>query len=509
MEMGSGGEMQAVTIKKISSEEFVEAADWRADYHLSTAAILPVLAKQKKWPNLTDYKVKFVDGWRFSESPESEWYMANVSLLDTSRRDPETLNYLPKMLDEETRALAKDIEDTLSGERYYRMRHVADMRLNPERGQYLTPLLSFEFCVKPSDVVIRRVGSASAAYVSEFDRQHPIDANMAIVRGLNRYDALWLTYCLQQPLYVEYLENRIRKEEMVRVGLSQLKNMPLAPTPCEFYSLAEGYFSCLERLYFTQIPLRDLREQVSKWLTEFLDNASISWNQSEIKTAWFKAEDLSERLDFGYSEHSKVSHQLLANGGQYLSQLSIIEPKAEQTPPEKYQLLRIKDIKSNFRVSDNLTLIDSSDEEVSNLVRVKKRLVQQNDVLLSTFAIESKVLWLNEKPSKETLANEHLATLSFHQYAGAYVLLLETPLIKWQLAQLVSGSVQAFINLSDLAKVTFPSLTNELATRWHSELDTILKKQNQALLEMEQIKTQMAQVYNSVHPTLDEVNHVN
>ncbi|ENM5763038.1 hypothetical protein V9R53_002645 [Vibrio mimicus] len=510
--------MQAVTIKKILSEEFVEAADWRADYHLSTAAILPVLAKQRKWPHLTDYKVKFVDGWRFSESPESEWYMANVSLLDTSKRDPITLNYLPKVVDEETKALAKDIEDTLSGERYYRMRHVADMRLNPERGQYLTPLLSFESCVKPSDVVVRRVGSASAAYVSEFDRQHPIDANMAIVRGLNRYDALWLTYCLQQPLYVDYLENRIRKEEMVRVGLSQLKNMPLAPTPSEFCSLAEYYFSCLERLYFTQMSLRDLREQVSKWLSEFLDNASISWNESEIKTAWFKAEDLSERLDFGYSEHSKVSHQLLANGGQYLSQLAMIEPKAEQKLPEQYQLLRIpeqyqllriKDIKSNFRLSDNLTQVDANDEDASKIVRVKKRLVQQNDVLLSTFAIESKVLWLNEKPSKETLASEHLATLSFQRHAGAYTLLLETPLIKWQLAQLVSGSVQAFINLSDLAKVTFPPLTNEIATRWHSELDTILKKQNQALTEMEQIRGQMAQVYNSVHPTLDEVNHAN
>ncbi|HHY0471732.1 TPA: hypothetical protein ACVU40_003650 [Vibrio parahaemolyticus] len=509
MKKGSGGKMQAVTIKKITREEFEEATDWRADYHLSTAAILPVLAKQKQWPQLKDHKVKFVDGWRFSESPESEWYMANVSLLDTKERDPITLKYQPKLVDEETRKLASDIETTLLGERYYRMRHVADMRLNPESSQYQTPVLSFESCVKPSDVVIRRVGSASAAYVSEFDRQHPIDANMAIVRGLNRYDALWLTYCLQQPLYVDYLENRIRKEEMIRVGLSQLKNMPLAPTPSEFCSLAEYYFSCLERLYFTQMSLRDLREQVSKWLTEFLDNASISWNENRVKTAWFKSEDLSERLDFGYSEHSKVTHQLSTNGGQYLSELAVIEPKQEQVLPERYQLLKIKDLKPNFRVAENLTQVDSNHDEIAKLSRVKKRLVQKNDVLLSTFARESKVLWINENLPQDTLASEHLATLFFHQYAGAYTLLLETPLIKWQMAQLVSGSVQAFINLSDLAKVTFPPLTSELATRWHNELNNILKKQSQALAEMEQIKRQMAQVYSSVHPNLDEVNHVN
>ncbi|MCV3262730.1 hypothetical protein OGZ01_06090 [Vibrio harveyi] len=57
--------------------------------------------------------------------------------------------------------------------------------------------------------------------------------------------------------------------------------------------------------------------------------------------------------------------------------------------------------------------------------------------------------------------------------------------------------------------MTFPPLTSELATRWHNELDNILKKQSQALAEMEQIKRQMAQVYSSVHPNLDEVNHVN
>ncbi len=42
--------------------------------------------------------------------------MANVSLLDTSKRDPITLKYQPKLVDEETRKLARDIETTLVGE---------------------------------------------------------------------------------------------------------------------------------------------------------------------------------------------------------------------------------------------------------------------------------------------------------------------------------------------------------------------------------------------------------
>lgn len=501
--------MQAVNIKRIPGEEFVEAGDWRADYHLSTAAILPMLAKQNEWPQLADYKVKFVDGWRFSESPESEWYMANISLLDTTKRDPITLNYLPKEVDEDTWRKAQDIKTTVSEERYYRMRHIADMRLNPESAQYATPVVSFESCVKPSDVVIRRVGSASAAYVSEFDRQHPIDANMAIVRGLNRYDALWLTYCLQQRLYFGYLEQRTALSIMVRVGLSYIKSLPLAPKPNEFNELANQYFTCLETLHFTQIHIRELRLQVSQWLDRYLRDHSIDWNHHRVKTAWFNAEDLSERLDFGFSEQSKVSHQLLESGGQYLSQLAVIEPQGNQVLPERYRLLKIKDLKANFSLADNLSQIDASSEQATKLNRVKKRLVQKNDVLLSTFARESKVLWLNKKMDKDTLASEHLATLFFHQYAGAYTLLLETPLIKWQMGQLVTGSVQAFINLSDLAKVAFPPLQNELAMRWHNELDNTLGKQQQTLTEIEHIQQQMKQVYNSVHPDLNEVNHAN
>jgi hypothetical protein len=509
IEWNCGDNMQAVNIKRISGEEFVGAGDWRADYHLSTAAILPMLAKQNEWPQLADYNVNFVDGWRFSESPESEWYMVNISLLDTSKRDPITLNYLPKEVDEDTRREAQDVKTTVSEDRYYRMRHIGDMRLNPESAQYATPVLSFEPCVKPSDVVIRRVGSAAAAYVSEFDRQHPIDANMAIVRGLNRYDALWLTYCLQQPLYVDYLEHRVGPVDMVRVGLSQLKNMPLAPKPIEFDCLVEQYGDRQESLYFAQMHLRDLRAQVSQWLVKYLKDHSIDWNKQRVKTAWFNAENLSDRLDFGFSEQSKVSHQIIASGGQYLSQLAVIEPQDAQALPEHYQLLKIRDLKANFCLADNLTQIDGNSEDATKHNRVKNRLVQKNDVLLSTFARESKVLWLNQKIEQKTLASEHLATLFFHQYAGAYTLLLETPLIKWQMGQLVTGSVQAFINLSDLAKVAFPPLPNELAMGWHNELDNTLRKQHQTQAEMKQIQQKMKQVYYSVHPNLNEVNNAN
>lgn len=501
--------MQAVNIKRISGEEFVEASDWRADYHLSTAAILPMFAKKNEWPQLADYKVNFIDGWRFSESHESEWYMANISLLDTNKRNPKTWDYLPKEVDEETRRLSKVLDKTISGERYYRMRHIADMKLNPEAAQYASPVLSLESCVKPSDVVIRRVGSALAAYVSEFDRQHPIDANMAIVRGLNSYDALWLTYCLQKPLYIDYLEQRISPIDMVRVGLSQIKNMPLATKPIEFDGIAEQYLAGLETLYFAQMRLHELRTQVSLWLVQYLESHSIEWNKNNVKTGWFHARDLNDRLGFGFSEQSKVSHQLIDNGGRYLAQLALIEPQGNQILPDLYQLLKIRDLKPNLTLSDNLTSIDANNKEAANLNKVKKRVVQKNDVLLSTFSRESKVLWINEKLDLDTLASEHIATLFFHQYAGAYTLLLETPLMKWQMGQLVTGSVQAFINLTDLAKVAFPPVPDELAAHWHNELDNTLRKQRQALSGMKQIQQQMEQVYYSVHPNLNEVSNVN
>jgi hypothetical protein len=105
------------------------------------------------------------------------------------------------------------------------------------------------------------------------------------------------------------------------------------------------------------------------------------------------------------------------------------------------------------------------------------------------------------------LASEHLTTLRFEQYAGAYTLLMETELVQWQMNQLVAGTMLAFINNSDLQKVVLPPLPDELAKDWHEKLDNALTAQRKALLDLDVVKQQMKLIFDAVHPDVAGETH--
>lgn len=497
-----------VKVKIVPRNVFCDALDWRAAYHLSPAADFPKLAKKQNFRLLSAREnVSFIDGWRFSDNPKSDWYLTNIEFLDLTRRDRITRDYLSLEVDEASHAQAKNLKQVISEERYYRMRHVSDMRLVSEKSQYQRPLIDEEYCVKPGDVVIRRVGSAGAAFVSEFDRQHPIDANMAIIRGLPTDEAIWLAFCLQQPLYIDYLEQKIAVTDMVRVGLSQLKKLPFADKPKLFDEAALNYQEHLASLNTSQIKLHELREQVASWVTTYLQENDIFWTKNQRKVARFITKDIGDKLNFGYTEQNKVSRKILNLGGKYLKELLSVESDEKPSAPRICSLIRIKDLQQDLTISNHLTQIDSESDESKFLIKVKKRVLKQNDVLVSTFAKESKLAWINQVPEEPMLANEHLTTLLFEQYAGAYTLLMETELVQWQMNQLVAGTMQAFINNSDLQKVVLPPLPDELANDWHEKLDNALTAQRKALLDLGVVKQQMKLIFDAVHPDVAGETH--
>lgn len=485
---------------------FIQASDWRASYHLSLAAALPEFKQNQNFKELCCCEgIRFIDGWRFSDNPSSDWYLTHISLLDVNQRDPLTQQYLELKVSESEREKARSLEALIQQECFYRMRHISDMRLVPESQHYFSPLIEDDFCVKPGDVVVRRVGSAGAAYVSEHDGQHPIDANMAIIRGLEQYDALWLAFCLQQPLYLEYLEQNGGGIGLVRVGLSQLKQLPMVPKPNGFEGLAEQYLEWLSTLHRAQRSLNTLRKEASDWVADYCENENITRMTAVPKVMRFNALDIDDRWSFGFTELRKVSRELLALGGVALADLAVIEPKVDKGASSEethYGLVKISHLQQDLSLEESIEQIDINSDESNAFIKVKKRPVEQNDVLVSTFVKEGKLVWIDAEPDCPLLTSDHLATLRFHQYTGAYVLMLETEFVQWQLAQLVTGSVQAFINNADLALVVMPPLPEELAKKWHAKLQLTLAEQCKAKQRLKQIQLQMLTLYNTVHPEI-------
>jgi hypothetical protein len=113
---------QYIAAKRLNSSD-----DWRASYHLSPAALLSEMGEH--WPSLQQTGSECIDGWRASLKP-----VAGYS--------------------------ERDIEDIP----LYRLRHIENSILETE-GQHAQPraIQSKPFCIRPWDVVIKKVGGIKAA----------------------------------------------------------------------------------------------------------------------------------------------------------------------------------------------------------------------------------------------------------------------------------------------------------------------------------------------------------
>lgn len=85
--------------------------DWRPDYHLSPAAVLKLHAELTG--RLGDIGCQLIDGWRFSDRIESDWYLRNVALRDPTQRDSITGDYLEISATSAEQKRAEQYRDTI------------------------------------------------------------------------------------------------------------------------------------------------------------------------------------------------------------------------------------------------------------------------------------------------------------------------------------------------------------------------------------------------------------
>jgi len=123
----------------------------------------------------------------------------------------------------------------------------------------------------------------------------------------------------------------------------------------------------------------------------------------------------------------------------------------------------------------------------------------RNVFFSSMFALDSKIAFISTEPDADILPSEQLVTLCFHQYEGAYALLLETPLIQGQLRRLATGTVQRFVQPSALKSVMIPRLEAQLAKRWHQQLIQILDNRQQALARMTELTPKIQTLFEQQH----------
>ena len=480
----------------VAAEGLVRADDWRPDYHLSPSAVLPRIGAE--WPSVADLGGRLHDGWRFSDRVESDWYLRNVALRDPSQRNPLTGEHPPLSATSAEQQRASQYRETIEGERYYRMRHVGEMVLHVDAALMEQPSLNdLNACVAPMDVVVRRVGHISAALVSSFHRRHPVDGNLALLRGLSPRQAAWAAYCLNQPIYRSYFEQPGAISSMVRLGLKQLASMPLANRPAAFDELADQYWQHYERLMQAEDRLQQLREEVADWLAERVPERLLNTRPGELAAQRFDAKDIGGVLNYSATEQNKFCRELTeVYQCVPLSQLADINPKGAASVDTSYRVIKIGDITGQLDIHLNTPTAQES------RWRYHRRPLNPMTALVATFVQEPKVGLLSDALPAATLASEQLVVLNFHRTPGAYALLLETNLVRQQIARIATGTVQRFAHPEQFKQLAVPEIDERLAQSWHQQLIEIQHIKAEARRELGRLDRAMYRVYRQVHPEL-------
>jgi len=447
---------QRIAAKYLDSED-----DWRASYHLSAASELP--KKGEHWPRLQRLGAQCLEGWRVSTNPLSQAYDPRIETAPA-----------------------------------YRLRHVTPMVLETETSHWQTPQISGEpYCVQPFDILVRKVGEVKASLALPRHGQHPADGNLAIIRGLHSEQAVWVCWCINQPLYRAFLEKTDTLSPLIRLGLKRLREMPVARLPEAFKPLARQYAALSEQLAEAYFQLHTLREEVvhtvERWQPEPEQSLDVSSNDHHWRARWFKPADLGDAWLMPYTEQRALARKCLQEYDAYpITSLARINPVIKTEATSKAYVLRIRDLNDNIGIATDLAPIEEFDWRCRNTA------LQGNDVLVSTIASDSRVAFI-DNPKQTIFPSQQLVTLAFHQHQAAWALVMETPFVQNQLASLASGSVQQFIPPHLFERLVLPPIADHLAERWHRHAQRALGKATNASKGLDDLTLPMNKVFEQAH----------
>jgi len=449
----------------VPPQEIEKQDDWRPAIYLSGGAILRGMGMG--WPHLGDLAENCIEGWRVSCNPAA-------------------LNFDPMV---KTTPV-------------YRLRNIQLHWIATEPDHLTSPKIKNQlFCVEPLDIIIRKVGNACAAMVTASHGRHPVDANLGIIRGLSQAQAVWICFCLNQPLYQDYLNESDAIGTLVRLGLKKIKKMPVCSVPDAAQKLAPLYMAAYTSLVDTQQMLASIRQQVKAWCSDQLagfDGLFRKYSQ-KCRGHFFNPQYIAHTLHVQKVEQEFMRIQLMEQYGlKSISDLAVINPvtntvKTRQNFTDNSKVLQIANI------SEHLALKGPLQERTHKTWRTRNRAVCQHDVLMSTFAENARVAYLDAPPKGLIYPSGQIAALRFHNYPGAYALIMESQIVRMQLERLASSGGLRFIPSGQLDKVVLPQPDPATANFWHEKVVAHHGKCRDAEKQLNEILQQMQTIFNTAH----------
>ncbi|MBE9112116.1 hypothetical protein IQ273_22165 [Nodosilinea sp. LEGE 07298] len=334
--------------------------------------------------------------------------------------------------------------------------------------------------MQPGDVAITQLAPPRATWGTEATPRLPLADNWFMVRGLKEAEGFWLTQYLNHPAIQQRLANQVSGTLLPRLSARDIKGLSYPPVPEEAGDLAirwadleADHFSALEALQKLQT---ELEEKITATLPDLPDARS---------PAFFSPELLDDVLLPGFAHLGRFQAELDLLGWRPLKEWVQSTRwgrgrlKGEDSPD--LRVLRLSDV--NERFGFKLPEESAVNSRLSNLQAAP---LEPGEVLLSTLGSAPKVVFNHPpmtEPGLDGTDRPHEIYLTDYwvrlksSWPGALALVLNTPVVKWQLAQSTIGVVQQMVSREALSQVRVPPLLNGSdGEEFHQSLCLTLEK---------------------------------
>jgi hypothetical protein len=374
----------------------------------------------------------------------------------------------------------------------YRQANLSALRWKLSADDWRQPTIADRTCVLPGDIVVNKLAPIRAVIATARLYRHPADSNCYLVRGMEPGIAFWAAFCLNQPLYAEYLLRLAGASILPRVTMRALRDLPLLSPPAECRNLAERTWGLIDAFLSQE---ENIRRVIGEAQDRICPPETLRFWQARIASletpSWWRrvpGSIIPDSLLPGHSLFEILRQELQANLGWVPLERCLAPttdqpartrlPMADYSPePDRLRCLRISDIGSDLTVAQA-----PEEEEVAWPGRVYRLPLQREEVLVSLLVSSPTVAYAGDIPRSDIYVTDHWERFLFRETPGAWAMILSSPLIGVQLRLLAQGSARQFLSSGAVRHVLVPVLSREERLPW----DRALLRYQQHRLELEE-----------------------
>ena len=227
-------------------------------------------------------------------------------------------------------------------------------------------------------------------------------------------------------------------------------------------------------------------------------NTEVNFDDRPLNPGqFFPSEAIADSL---VPKHVRLSYQLarLKQESGWIVLNALLDKKISKSrlskSPEIGRYLRVSDIDRDLTFS-----LPEAESDWRLPYRAFNRPLTKGEVLISTFVTLSRVVFMDEMPSDQVYVTDSWERLRFRETPAAWALVLNTKVIRKQLAGMTIGSVQQYIRPENIPRLVVPDIPLKVRASWEEKLLRHHRKHRDLQQQRKLIDLEAQELFDRVH----------